>query len=75
MAHTMQHTAQDRCDRCRAQGYVTWTNEKGRSLTFCGHHNAAYGVLLIDQGFAIEQDDSRLLTTPHKAQHDTASAV
>lgn len=53
----MQHTAQDRCDRCQAQGYTTW-GLGGQSLTFCGHHTNKYADDLIDQGFTISADDT-----------------
>lgn len=53
----MQHTAHDRCDRCRAQGYTTW-GIKHFSLTFCGHHTNAYADKLIEQGFTLRVDDT-----------------
>ncbi len=31
-------TANDRCDRCGAQGYVLVTLQSGGTLIFCGHH-------------------------------------
>lgn len=56
----MRHTAMDRCDRCGAQGYITWSLD-GFPLTFCGHHTNAYGDALITQGFTIRVDDTLAL--------------
>jgi hypothetical protein len=55
-----QHTAEDRCDRCRAQGYTTWAL-KGLLLTFCGHHSNRYADSLISQGFQLSKDDTLAL--------------
>lgn len=39
-------TAQDRCDRCRAQAYVRIVLFSGLDLLFCAHHFAKHeGVL------------------------------
>lgn len=58
----MQHTAQDRCDRCRAQGYTTW-DIAGKSLTFCGHHTNAYGDVLTQRGYTLRVDDTIALNS------------
>lgn len=52
----MQHSKNDRCDRCPAQGYTTWTNGQ-HILTFCGHHTTTYVDNLAGQGFTILVDD------------------
>jgi hypothetical protein len=54
---TMQHTAQERCDRCPAQGYTTW-GLGSLALTFCGHHTNKYADGLISQGFTVSVDDT-----------------
>jgi hypothetical protein len=56
----MRHTAQDRCDRCRAQGYTTW-GLGALFLTFCGHHTNKYAENLVVQGFTIRVDDTLAL--------------
>ena len=53
----MQHTAQNRCDGCRAQGYTTWA-KGGKPLTFCGHHTNRYADALVAQGFELVVDET-----------------
>lgn len=36
-------TAEDRCDRCGAQAYVSTILEAGGELLFCGHHWHEHG--------------------------------
>jgi hypothetical protein len=57
----MQHSAHERCDKCRAQGYTTWTSQQGLPLTFCGHHTNAYADPLVTQGFKLAVDDTLAL--------------
>jgi hypothetical protein len=38
MTQSTTLTANDRCDRCGAQGYVRVTLQTGGTLVFCGHH-------------------------------------
>jgi hypothetical protein len=58
----MQHTAQDRCDKCQAQGYTTWS-KNGKPLTFCGHHTNTHAESLVKQGFRLAVDDTISLHT------------
>lgn len=57
----MEHSTQDRCDKCRAQGYTTWETPDGLPLTFCNHHTNVYTISLVEQGFKIIADDTRIL--------------
>jgi hypothetical protein len=57
----MQHSAQDRCDKCHAQGYTTW-GLSNNLLTFCGHHTRSYAHLLRQQRFRLLVDDTRYIT-------------
>ena len=67
--------AHDRCDRCRAQAYVTYqrivsvadtVTFYGTTLMFCGHHSREYEPQLMAQGFVIIHQDEINPATPEE---------
>lgn len=55
-------TAWDRCDKCGAQAYTLWQNERGHDLKFCGHHTATEEAGLMITGFQLARDERDKLT-------------
>jgi hypothetical protein len=53
----------DRCDnsRCDAQSMVLATLGDFE-LTFCGHHGREHTILLMAQGFTVDDQSARLLS-------------
>jgi hypothetical protein len=41
----IEFNAQDRCDRCQSQAYVSASRD-GLELMFCRHHSAKYNLAL-----------------------------
>lgn len=56
-------TALDRCDRCRAQAYVSVAHSKWpQDLLFCAHHGRQYMPALMDlEGVWVHDESDRLL--------------
>lgn len=52
-------TAQDRCDYCGAQAWIVASRHALR-LDFCVHHGREHMVVLMAQGWTIQDDSARL---------------
>jgi hypothetical protein len=50
----------DRCDRCGAEGMVLATLGESE-LIFCGHHGRENSILLLAQGFTVDDQSARIL--------------
>lgn len=50
----------DRCDRCGVEGMVLATLGD-LELIFCGHHGREKAILLMAQGFTVDDQSDRIL--------------
>lgn len=53
-------TAEDRCDRCGAQGVVLLMLPSGGVLLFCGHHARMHAFGLADAGADVLVDERKV---------------
>lgn len=66
-------TAEDRCDRCSAQAYVSVTGVNGE-LMFCGHHynkimNDAKGYKnMMSYAYSVVDEREKLIETRNKGE-------
>jgi hypothetical protein len=59
----MTLTADDRCDRCGAQAYVS-AALPAADLLFCAHHWREYGEAVRNHGATVHDETPTPLTTP-----------
>ena len=56
---TRELKVEDRCDRCRAQAWIVAT-KGSQELYFCNHHGNKHQLVLIADGWAIQDDSYKM---------------